>query len=61
MLEGIRLLGLDTRDLSLATVFNQVGKDASSRIDFKDFEEMVMTVMATQVCVCARARVRVRV
>lgn len=48
MLEGLRLLGLDTTDVSLASVFNESGKDASSRIDFQDFEEMVMSVIATK-------------
>jgi hypothetical protein len=48
MLEGLRLLGLDTTDVSLASVFNEQGKDASSRIDFQDFEEMVMSVIATK-------------
>ena len=47
MLEGLRLLGLDTSDVSLASVFSEVDKDASSRIDFKDFEDMVMSVLAT--------------
>ena len=48
MLEGLRLLGLDTTEISLASVFNEVDKDASSRIDFKDFEEMVMSVLGVQ-------------
>ena len=48
LLEGLRLLGLDTTDVSLASVFNEHGKDASSRIDFQDFEEMVMSVIATK-------------
>jgi hypothetical protein len=48
MLEGMRLLGLDTHDVSLASVFSEVDKDASSRIDFKDFEEMVMSVLGVK-------------
>ena len=49
MLEGLRLLGLDTTDVSLASVFNERGKDSNSRVDFQDFEEMVMSVIATKV------------
>jgi len=36
-------------DVSLASVFNEGGNDASSRIDFQDFEDMVMSVLATKV------------
>ena len=48
MLEGLRLLGLDTADVSLVSVFNEFGKDASSRIDFKDFEEMALSVLGSK-------------
>jgi hypothetical protein len=48
MLQGLKLLGLDTIDMSLASVFSEAGKDVSDRIDFQDFEEMVMSVIATK-------------
>ena len=38
-----------TSDVSLASVFNEGGNDASSRIDFQDFDDMVMSVLAKKV------------
>ena len=48
MLEGLRLLGLDTTEISLASSFKEVGKTISERIDFQDFEDMVMSVFGAK-------------